>query len=201
MTLVLVGLLLVSTITDVRQHKIYNWTTYPGMIAALAISGVATWWGVDRINGSPTQVETLGVSSWPDSLFGLLACGAMMIVCYVFFPGGVGGGDVKLIAMIGAFLGVMSGLEALLWTFVFGGCAALVSLVWRFGFWSLVTRAVQVAWYRLRLGPAFEVNEQERQPLKTELFLAPSALLGVVIVRFQLVEFCVGRFQSFVHMK
>ncbi len=188
MTLVLVGLLLVSACTDVRQHKIYNWTTYPGIIAALAVSGIATWLGVDVISGSPTQVETFGVSNWPDSLFGLLACGAMMIACYVFFPGGVGGGDVKLIAMIGAFLGVMSGLEALLWTFVLGGCAALISLVWRFGFWTLVARSCQVAWYRLRLGSAFELSEQERQPLKTELFLAPSALLSVIIVRFQLVE-------------
>ncbi|MBC8357029.1 MAG: prepilin peptidase [Planctomycetes bacterium] len=187
-TVVLVGLLLVSAFTDIRQHKIYNWTTYPGIIAALAISGVATWLGADVINGSEPQVETFGVSNWPDSLFGLLACGAMMIVCYVFFPGGVGGGDVKLVAMIGAFLGVMSGLEAMLWTFVIGGCSALISLVWQFGVWTLVVRSVQVAWYRLRLGSAFELNEKEREPLKTELFLAPSALLGVIIVRFQLVE-------------
>lgn len=187
-TVVLVGLLLVSAFTDVRQHKIYNWTTYPGILAALAISGAATWFRVDVINGSQPQVESLGVSSWPDSVFGLLACGAMMIVCYVFFPGGVGGGDVKLVAMIGAFLGVMAGLEAMLWTFVLGGCAALISLVWRFGFWTLATRTVKVAWYRLRVGSTFELSEEERAPLKTELFLAPSALVGVIIVRFQLVE-------------
>ncbi|HRX79318.1 MAG TPA: prepilin peptidase, partial [Pirellulaceae bacterium] len=168
--------------------KIYNWTTYPGMIAALLMSGAATLLGIDVINGSQTQVDTLGVISWPDSFFGLLACGAMMIVCYVFFPGGVGGGDVKLIAMIGAYLGVMSGLEAMLWTFVLGGCAALISLVWRFGFWTLSTRVMRVAWYRWKLGSTFELTEKEREPLKTELFLAPSALVGVVIVRFQLVE-------------
>lgn len=188
MTLMLVAFLLVSAFTDVRQHKIYNWTTYPGMAAALVMSGLATWLGVDVMNGSPTQVETLGVSNWPDSVFGLLACGVMMIVCYVFFPGGVGGGDVKLVAMIGAFLGVMSGLEAMLWTLVLGGCAALISLVWRFGVWTLVVRSARVAWYRWRLGPAFELDETEREPLKTELFLAPSALVGVIIVRFQLVE-------------
>lgn len=188
MTWVLVGLLLVSAFTDIRQHKIYNWTTYPGMIAALVMSGVATLLGIDVINGSQTQVDTLGVINWPDSVFGLLACGAMMIVCYVFFPGGVGGGDVKLIAMIGAYLGVMSGLEAMLWTFVLGGCAALISLVWRFGVWTLATRAIRVAWYRLKLGSTFELTEKEREPLKTELFLAPSALIGVIIVRFQLVD-------------
>jgi Flp pilus assembly protein protease CpaA len=196
MTLALVGLLLVSTFTDIRQHKIYNWTTYPGMIAALVISGVATWLGMDTINGSQSQVETLGVTNWLDSVCGLLACGAMMIVCYVFFPGGVGGGDVKLIAMIGAYLGVMSGLEAMLWTFVLGGCAALISLVWRFGTWTLVVRSVRVAWYRLRLGSTFELSEKEREPLKTELFLAPSALVGVIIVRFQLVELCTSGFPA-----
>ncbi|MEO8499113.1 MAG: A24 family peptidase [Planctomycetota bacterium] len=188
MTLLLIGFLLVSTITDVRHHDIHNWATYPGMIAALVISGVATWWGADVANGSPAQVETLGVSALPDSLFGFLACGVIMIVCYVFFPGGVGGGDVKLLAMIGAFLGVESGLEAMLWTLVLGACAALISLVWRFGFWTLVASAARVAWYRLRVGSSFELSEQEREPLKTKLFLAPSALLGVIIVRFQLVE-------------
>ncbi len=188
MTTVLVSFLLVAAFTDIRQHRIYNWTTYPGTIAALVISGVATWFGIDAINGSQTQVATLGVIHWPDSISGLLACGAMMIVCYVFFPGGVGGGDVKLIAMIGAYLGVMSGLEAMLWTFVLGGCAALISLVWRFGVGKLVVRSVRVVWHRLRLGAAFELSEQEREPLKTELFLAPSALAGVIIVRFQLVE-------------
>jgi prepilin peptidase CpaA len=196
MTLVLISLLLVAAFTDIRQHKIYNWTTYPGMIAALVMSSMATWLGIDVINGSQTQVETLGVSNWPDSFFGLLACGAMMVVCYVFFPGGVGGGDVKLIAMIGAYLGVMAGLEAMLWTFILGGCAALISLVWRFGFWTLVTRSVRVAWYRLRLGPTFELSEQEREPLKTELFLAPSALLGVLIVRFQLMELWTADFPA-----
>lgn len=196
MTLVLVGLLVVSAFTDIRQHKIYNWTTYSGIIIALATSGVATWLGVDVINGSQTQVDTFGVSNWSDSLLGLLACGAMMVVCYVFFPGGVGGGDVKLVAMIGAFLGVMSGLEAMLWTFVLGGCAALISLVWRFGVWTLINRSVRVAWYRVRLGSTFELTEQDREPLKTELFLAPSALAGVLIVRFQLVELWTSGFPA-----
>lgn len=188
MTTLILGWLFIAAYTDIRQHRIYNWTTYPGIIAALAISGVATWLGVDQISGSDSQVTTFGAIGWPDSLYGLFACGAVMIICYVFFPGGVGGGDVKLVAMIGAFLGAMAGLEAMLWTFVLGGCAALISLVWRFGLWTLVVRSTQVVWYRSQLGPAFELSEQEREPLKTELFLAPSALLGVIIVRCKLME-------------
>ena len=36
-----------------------------------------------------------------DCVGGLLTCGLLMVVCFVFFPG-IGGGDVKLMAMIGA---------------------------------------------------------------------------------------------------
>ena len=83
-------------------------------------------------------------------------------------------------------------LSCLLLVIVLGGCAALISLIWRFGFWTLAARVTRVASYHLRLGRAFEVNDEERQPLKTELFLAPSAQLGVLIVRFHLVELLVG---------
>ena len=55
-----------------------------------------------------------------------------MIVCFVFFPG-IGGGDVKLMAMVGALLGTYDGLEALLWTFVLAACFGLIVLVWRVG--------------------------------------------------------------------
>ena len=54
----------------------------------------------------------------------------------------VGGGDVKLIAMLGAFLGLEKGIEAMLWTFVLGGCMALIVLVWRVGPWRLAVRVV-----------------------------------------------------------
>jgi prepilin peptidase CpaA len=185
-TALLVGLLLVTTFTDIRWHKIYNWTTYPGMLAGLALSGIATLFGVK--NGTESQVATFDIIPFSDSLLGLFSCGAMMLVCYVFFPGGVGGGDVKLIAMIGAFLGVMNGLEAMLWTFVLAGCMALIALVWRYGFVKLVTRSAKVTLITLRLGGRFRLTEEEREPLKTKLFLSPSALLAVMVVRFQLVE-------------
>lgn len=185
-TALLVGLLLVTTITDVGWREIHNWTTYPGIIIALLISGIATWLGVDLINGTDSQRATYGIIAFTDSLFGFLSCGVVMLICYVFFPGGVGGGDVKLIAMIGAFLGVMSGLEAMLWTFVLGGCMALIMLVWRYGLMTLVTRSASVMWLILRSGGKLRPTEEEREPMKTDLFLSPSALIAVLIVRFQL---------------
>ena len=187
-TALLIGILVVTTITDIRWQKIYNATTYPGMAAALLLSGIATWLGIDAVNGTQQQAKLLGVTPLDDALLGWLACGGLMLVCYVFFPGGVGGGDVKLIAMMGAFLGIMSGLEALLWTFVVGACLALVSLVWRFGFWTLMTRAATFFWYAVRSGGHWQATDEERQPLRTKQFLSPAALVAVLIVRLGVLQ-------------
>src|SRR6187200_3191916 len=98
-TLVLLALTLTAAITDFRWHKIYNWTTYPGILAAFLIS---SW-----------EPGGIGLE---ESLKGFFGCGLIMVTCLIFFR--IGGGDVKLIAMLGAFLGFRLGLEAMLWTFV-----------------------------------------------------------------------------------
>ena len=186
-TVLLVGLLIVTTVTDVGWREIHNWTTYPGIIIALLISGLATCFGIDVISGTESEVTTYGIVPFTDSLFGFLSCGMLMLICYVFFPGGVGGGDVKLIAMIGAFRGVLSGLATRLWIFVLGGCMALIMLVWRYGIPKLIARTANVMWLVLRSGGKLRLTEKEREPLKTDLFLSPSALLAVLIVRFHIV--------------
>jgi prepilin peptidase CpaA len=107
-----------------------------------------------------------------------------MLLSFVFFS--VGGGDVKLLAMVGAFLGVNQGLEALLWTFVLGGAAGLVALIWRVGFIKLVKGTVRHVLWSLRLVSWLPLSEAERRELQPSLYLAPSALLGVAIVCFDL---------------
>jgi len=170
------GLVLVAAVTDVRRHKIYNWNTYPGMLAAVWLNAlgdlVARWSSVDR-----AWLTRLGwIGTW-SSLFGLLLCGLLMVVCFALFK--IGGGDVKLLAMVGALLGPESGLEALLWTFVVGAAGALIVLVWRVGPWGLLLRVARP----FCRGPA---REPDAPPVP--LFLAPSALAAVVIVQFSLVD-------------
>jgi prepilin peptidase CpaA len=187
-TCVLVGFLLAATITDLRWGKIYNWITYSGMLTALAASAAATLFGLDTQAAEENVAELSGIVPLADAALGLLACGVVMLVCYVSFPGGIGGGDVKLVAMIGAFLGLYPALEAMLWTFVIGGCVALIVLVWRYGAWQLVRRGFEFLSYAWRAGPAATLSEEERKPLKSGLYLAPSAMLAVVIVRFHLLN-------------
>ena len=40
----LTALLLVASATDMRRGKIYNWTTYSGMLAALILNAAGSWW-------------------------------------------------------------------------------------------------------------------------------------------------------------
>jgi len=180
-TLVLLAILTVASITDLRQRMVYNWLTYSGMLLALAANGSVSLWGPSA--GVPDG----GVWGWmgfPSSAAGLLICGFAMLVCYVFFPGGVGGGDVKLVAMIGAFLGPYAGIEAMLWAFVLGGCMAVVLLIWRFGAIRLLVRCGQLLWFKIRLGGPAPLSDQEREQLQTDVYLAPSALVAAVIVQW-----------------
>ena len=156
----------VATATDVRNRKIYNWTTYPGILLGLAL-----------------QWATRGWEGAEDGLWGFFACGGLMLVCFVFFPD-LGGGDVKLLAMLGAGLGAEDGILATLWTFVIGFFAGLAMLIWRMGAVGLVREAVQRAREAIVLRGRLQ-PEEAPEPIQRWLFLAPAALVAVVIVRWE----------------
>lgn len=182
-TTILLGLLTVAAVTDFREQKIYNWTTYPGMLAGLALNAagsVAENWDVDLH-------RVLGYVEFWDSLTGLLVCGLFMVVCFVFFP--ISGGDVKLVAMVGAWLGLQRGLEAMLWTFVLGACLGIIILIWRDGAWNLVSMIGRQTLYMMRVRGPLPLADEDRRRLQFPLLLAPTALAAAVIVRFHLVEF------------
>jgi len=187
-TVLLVGLLAVAAATDLWRHKIYNGTTYPGMIAALGLNALG-WLLAETAAVDARILESLGWIGVGQSLFGLLACGGVLLVCFVLFK--VGGGDVKMMAMLGAFLGPEQGIEAMLWTFVLGACAALIVLVWRVGPWRLAAGTLRHLLWMLRLGGWSPLGPEQRAQLQPPLFLAPSALAAVLIVRFSLLEWLV----------
>lgn len=184
-TVLLLGLLAVAAGTDIWRHKIYNWTTYPGMLTALGVNALGAL-AVAAGTAEPRTLQTWGWIGFSSSALGLLICGGVLIVCFLLFR--VGGGDVKLIAMLGAFLGPERGVEAMLWTFVLGGCMAVIVLVWRVGFWRLLARTFRQVLWTLRLGRWSPLTPEERAQLQPPLFLAPSALIAAVIVQFSLLD-------------
>jgi len=174
----------VATVTDLRRHEILNRTTYPGMAVALGLNALGSA-AVRWAGANPEWLESLGWIGLDRSLLGLAVCGFLMLVCFVLLQ--VGGGDVKLMAMLGALFGPEKGIETMLWTFVLGAGAAVIVLVWRVGPWRLLTRALRQVLYTIRLGRWSPLSEDERAQLQPPLHLAPSALAAVVIVRFELI--------------
>jgi leader peptidase (prepilin peptidase) / N-methyltransferase len=63
--------------------------------------------------------------SWLDSLLGILGGGGILFAVIVLSGGGMGGGDMKLGATIGAFLGYKLALLALFLSVMLGGIVAL----------------------------------------------------------------------------
>ncbi len=179
-TVVLLGLVLVATATDLRQHKIYNWTTYPGILFALGLNALGEL--LQRVGASERWTWFLGSIGFRESAMGVLVCGGLMLVCFVLSK--VGAGDVKLMTMLGAFLGWQLGINVMLWTFVLGAAAALIILTWRLGPLRLAAQLIRHLFWMLRLGRWVPLTAAERAQLQPPLFLAPSALAAVVIVRF-----------------
>lgn len=177
--LLLLGLLVWATITDLRRHKIFNVTTYPGIVVAMVLNGagsVLVWleWS------EPESLSQWGWIGFGQSVAGFALCGFVMLLCYVFFR--LGGGDVKLLAMVGSFLGPERGLEALLWTFVLGGAVGLIVLIWSVGPVPLAIHLGKRLGHAVRLRRFEPLSADEKAALQPRLFLAPSALAAVLMV-------------------
>ncbi|WP_159883534.1 A24 family peptidase [Paenibacillus puerhi] len=108
-----VGLLLtVAFVTDVRKRVIPNWLTASGAAAGLAGHAWASGW--DGLAGSTV---------------GLVAGFVPMLLLYALR--GVGAGDVKLFAAIGAVTGAAFTLYAMAVSLCFAGFIACLVFLWR----------------------------------------------------------------------
>ncbi len=164
-------LLAIATITDIRSHRIYNWTTYTGLFLAFLLRGLEG-----------------GSESAQDGVAGAIGCGGVMLVCFLLFD--LGGGDLKLLTMIGAFLGWQRGFEVLLWTFVLGGIGGIAMLVWQEGAWNIMVRTGRHLANIVRFRGWIPLTDADRAPLQRLLFLAPAALLAAIIVNVDLLQAC-----------
>ncbi len=113
-TVVLFVLLVIAAVIDFRTYRIPNWLTVGGTLFALIY---ATLNSVSAMSGL------------------LVALGGMAIGFLVMLPTYLlrlmGAGDVKLMAMVGAFLGMYSALQATAFVFVVGGIAAIAFSLFR----------------------------------------------------------------------
>jgi prepilin peptidase CpaA len=102
----MVAVLGVATFTDLRSRRIPNWLSLPFLAAGFIASGwMHGWHGV---------LQSLGGFGLGALIFGIM-----------FWMGGMGMGDVKLFAAIGAWVGPEQLLLALVVTGLAGGIMAL----------------------------------------------------------------------------
>lgn len=117
--LALALLLGVAVAGDWRLHRIPNRLVLAGLVLAAGLHGAALFSG---------QPALAGPHFW-SPLAGLLAGGALLLPLYLLRA--CGAGDVKLMAMVGAFAGPGAALVAALYTMAAGGLLALALMLWR----------------------------------------------------------------------
>jgi prepilin peptidase CpaA len=108
--IVLAALVIAAAVVDWRTHRLPNVLTLGGLLVGLAVGSL------------PGGIGAL------DASLGALTGLAALLPLYVL--GVTGAGDVKLLAMVGAFLGLPDVLSALLVTLVAGGLVALGFAAW-----------------------------------------------------------------------
>lgn len=100
----------VAVFTDLRARRIPDWLTLPTLLLALLLRWALAGWA-----------GPLGLAD------GLLGCGVAFLVFFLLaVGGGMGMGDVKLMAALGAILGWERTLYALVFISVAGGVQAVV---------------------------------------------------------------------------
>ncbi len=114
--LLLLGLLAMASLSDLREHKIFNWTTYPVIVCGGVISLLTS--GLRYYNIPSDWLGSLTVTQF---LLGGMGSGLLMLIPYSLSRGGAG--DVKLAAAMGGLLG----LEGTLWAL---GCGYVVAATW-----------------------------------------------------------------------
>lgn len=134
-TLLLFALLVAAVWHDVRARRIPNAVVFPGALAGIALHALLP--AGAGLFGTP--MGSLGILS---ALGGLALGLAILLPMYALRL--MGAGDVKLLAMVGAFAGAGQILAIALLSLLAGGVLALVFAAWQGKLRQLSTNAYQM---------------------------------------------------------
>ncbi|PAY21117.1 prepilin peptidase [Rhodopirellula sp. SM50] len=139
--------LIVAAVIDGAILKVPNWLTFPFIICG---------WVHCTIQG--------GMAGLGWSLLGTFV--GMMLLLVLRNVGGMGGGDVKLLAGVGAWLGTVVTLYAFAATAIVGGIMA-VFMIWKSGNWTKhYAMALQILeeWKTVKKPAELSKIARERKP-------------------------------------
>ncbi len=140
-------LLVLCAYWDVRYRRIPNWATLPGVALGLGLNGLFLGWQGLKTSG-------LGL---------LVGFGALLVL---FVLGWMGGGDVKLMAAVGALKGYPFVVSALFYSLIVGVVIGVAMLIWN----RKALRSFKNLFYVIgsrvsRLIPKQNINREETQKI------------------------------------
>ncbi len=116
----LFSLLLAVSLIDLEHQRIPN----PLVVAGLAGGLAFRLWGT-----MSSGTTSLFAGGWPDALWGLLLGGGIMLLIFLASRGGMGGGDVKLAALLGFWIGFRGIAITMILGFLTGALAGVVLIL------------------------------------------------------------------------
>lgn len=144
-------LLITATVFDFRIQKIPNLLTFSGCLAGILLSSFLA------------ESASQGLMS---ALAGVALALVLFLPIYAF--GKFGAGDVKLLAMVGAFIGPLGLAWASVFTLIAGGILALVWLVRDLGPRAFMYKTIGF-FSLLRMGGADVANASGSSAMKQDL--------------------------------
>jgi prepilin peptidase CpaA len=146
---------------DIRIRKIPNRLTYFGFIAALVL-----------------RLFMLGLPGLKDGVIGTLVGGGLFF--FLFLLGGMGGGDVKLMAAVSAFTGVTQIVNLLIASAIAGGVMGVGLMLYKQRTLATIRNTLLLIQHHLTAGlrPHPILNVQQAQTMRVPF--APAIAIGTL---------------------
>jgi len=146
----------IACVTDLRSRRVPNWLVSISLLAGL--------------------IEQMCRHGWPGVLNGLAAVlVALLLFGSMFLLGGMGAGDVKLMAAAGCWMGLQQTLAALVLTSLVGG---VMALTWAVAGGFLQKLLKDTAGLILRRG---EEDRTLANPARRRMPYAPAVAIGCLL--------------------
>jgi len=169
-----VFVLCVATFTDLRSNRIPNWLVIPFLLAGIVVSPWRPDW-----QGS---MHGFGWHGLGQSFAGLGL--GFLVFGLLFWLGGMGGGDLKLCAALGAWIGPMQLFFAMVYAGMAGGIMVLCWAAFGGFFKELFTGASELAFGWKRRGMQRDPELTLANPLKRRIPYAPAIAIGTLMSFF-----------------
>ena len=165
-----------AAVVDAACRRIPNRLTYPAIVLGLALNVAAPL--LLSAMGARLVLLWLGATTPTDALLGFGLCAILGIGS--FAAGGLGGGDAKVLAMVGAFLGLSGVLPVLFNAILFAAVVGVTNLLagGRLvgGMQKLALTVLRTAWPSLTTNPPATFRRGEAP-------FAVSLLLGFALAQ------------------